>query len=274
MIRVGDKVPDLFMSANWFSEKTMCGLFTAGLENGVYGFDTAREYKVEKQVGRAIRRALTETGKKRKDIFVQTRICNEEIIRGNIRDEVYRSMDKMGLDYIDCFMFHWPTPDYYLKAWRELEKVFLEDKRIRSIGMCNLRLRHLHEMEQCVDIMPQVLQIEITPLWQVHDLCNYSAAHGIVLQAFSPLCKMIPPIKKSSVLGNLAEKYGVSIPQIILRWNYQRGIRPISLTSKVERVRTNFDIYSFELTEADMNLIKSMDCGYKYHLESATCWGF
>ena len=268
------RVPDLFMSANWFSEKTMCELFVAGLENGVRGFDTAREYKVEKRVGRALRKALAETGIKREEVFVQTRICNEEIIRGDIRDEVLHSVDKMGLDYIDCFMFHWPTPGYYIGAWGGLEKVYTEGDIVKSIGMCNCRLRHLREMEKAGVQLPDILQVEVTPLWQIKELYSYCQEKDITVQAFSPLCKMIPPIAKNPILIKLARKHNVSIPQIILRWDYQRGISPISLTGKVERVKSNFDIYGFSLSTEDMALIATLDCGYKYHLESATCWGF
>jgi len=267
-------IPDLFMAANWSNEKQMLHLFAEGLRSGVRGFDTAREYKVEKRVGKTLRLALQETGVARKNVFIQTRICNEEIIRGNIRDEVLKSLDKMGLEYLDCFMFHWPTPDYYIKAWGELEKLFVTDKVIHSIGMCNCRLRHLQQMENECSMLPDVLQVEITPLWQVSDLKDYCDSKGIVLQAFSPLCKMIDPIKNNAILQAVALKYGVSIPQIIIRWNYQRDIRPISLTTKVERVKSNYDIWGFELSETDMKKISSIDCGYKYHLESATCSGF
>ena len=267
-------VPDLFMAANWSNEKLMVQLFAEGLRTGVRGFDTAREYKVEKRVGKALRHALQETGVARKDVFIQTRICNEEIIRGNIRDEVLKSLDKMGLEYLDCFMFHWPTPDHYIKAWGELEKLFVTDNVIHSIGMCNCRLRHLLQMERDCSMLPDILQVEITPLWQVSDLKDYCDNKGIVLQAFSPLCKMIEPIKNNATLQTIASRHGVTIPQIIIRWNYQRGVRPISLTTKVERVKSNYDIWGFELSETDMKEISSIDCGYKYHLESATCSGF
>lgn len=272
--RITRYMPNLFMAANWSKEKDMAELFSAGLQVGVRGFDTAREYKVEKNVGRALKTALANTGIRREEIFIQTRICNEEIIRGKIKDEVYRSLDKMRVEYLDCFMFHWPTPDYYISAWRELEDLFINDKVVRSIGMCNCRLRHLLQMEKECNIMPHVLQVEVTPFWQINDLKEYCDIHDIYIQAFSPLCKMIEPIRENNVLKSLSDKYNVSIPQIILRWNYQRGIRPISLSSKVNRVYSNFDIWDFELSKSDMQMIASIDCGYKYHLESATCAGF
>lgn len=268
------KIPDMFMSANWSDEREMADLFTAGLQSGVKGFDTAREYKAEKRVGRALKAALERTATKRDEIFIQTRISNEEIIKGNIRDEVLRSIDKLGGVIPDCFMFHWPTPDYFLAAWHKLEDVYLKEKIVGSIGICNCRMRHLEFMEKECDLMPHILQVEVTPFWQVTELKAYCDRQGIVMQAFSPLCKMIDSIRTNVTLQNLSDKYCVSIPQIILRWNYQRGIKPISLSHKVERVKSNFNIWGFNLTESDMQLIADLDCGYKLHLESATCAGF
>lgn len=267
-------IPPLFMSANWFPEKQMTELFVAGLRQGVRGFDTAREYGAEAMVGRALRKALQEADVRREEIFVQTRISNEEIIRGHIYDEVHRSVDKMGMDYVDCFMFHWPTPDYWIPAWKQLETVYDKYNLIHSIGMCNCRKRHLLQMEKECALMPHVLQIEIQPFWQANDVVDYCHTRNIAVQAFSPLCKMIEPIRSNAVLKRIASVHGVSIPQVILKWHVQRGVSPISLSSKVSRVKENFNLSSFMLSEEEMSEIKKMDCGYKYHLESATCIGF
>lgn len=262
------------MSANWTTERNMVELFVCGLENGVRGFDTAREYRVEKTVGKAIKEALRITGIDRKDVFIQSRISNEEIIEGNIKKEVQKSLKNMGLDYFDCFMFHWPTPDYYINAWKQLEKVYIEGNILQNIGICNTRMRHLIKMKEEVGILPQVIQVEVTPFWQINDIYAFCNENHIKIEAFSPLCKMIEPIRNNEVLNTLANKHGVTLPQVILRWNYQRGIAPISWTSHKDRVRSNFDIYNFELTDEDMNLMASLDCGYKFHLESSTCIGF
>lgn len=268
------KLPLLFMSAR-ADEMQMTRLFVAGLQSGVRGFDTAREYRAEKSVGMALKAALAETGVERKDIFVQSRISNEEILRGNIRDEVMRSVETIGLDYLDSFMFHWPTPDVYVGAWRKLTDVYENDNVIKSIGICNVRQRHIQRMiDAHVDMLPQIVQVEVTPFWQVKVLKEFCDNHAIAMQAFSPLCKMIEPVRDNPVLKRLAAAYNVSVPQIILRWNVQRGIAPISMTSRVSRVKENFDIMSFYLSELDMRLISEQDCGYKYHLESATCVGF
>lgn len=270
-----EKMPQAFMSANWFKENAMKTLFVAGLEAGVRGFDTAREYKVESEIGRSLKYALKKTGIKREDIFVQTRISNEEVISGRIAEHVRKSLRNIDLGYLDCFMFHWPTPDYLKQSWAKLVDYANSNDIVRSIGICNCRLRHLKNLKEWFPSdMPQIVQIEIQPFWQANDVVDFCHENGILLQAFSPLCKMIAPIKDSPILNEIAAKYNKSIPQIILKWHQQRGISPISLTSKVERIQQNFCLSDFHLDEADMNKISSLDCGYKYHLESATCVGF
>lgn len=267
-------MPPLFMSANWFSEKQMTELFIAGLQSGVLGFDTAREYGVEAMVGRALKKALTETGIKREEIFLQTRISNEEIIKGHIYEEVCHSIDKMGMDYVDCFMFHWPTPDYYITAWKQLEGIYEKYDFVHSIGMCNCRMRHLRQMEITCLRLPHILQIEIQPLWQANDVVGYCRSHKIAVQAFSPLCKMIQPVRENAVLNRIAENHHASVAQIILKWHQQRGIAPITMTSKVTRIKENCSLSDIELNDDEMNEIGMLDCGYKYHLESATCIGY
>lgn len=267
--------PMLFMSANWFPLKQMQKLFVAGLLSGIRGFDTAREYRKEELVGKALAAALKETGISREEVFIQSRISNEELIKGKIKDEVYRSLDKMNLEYFDSFMFHWPTPDYYIDAWRKLESVYTTDNVLKSIGLCNVRQRHFDKMiENKVDMLPQIVQIEVTPFWQVKELKSFCDKNKISIQAFSPLCKMIEPIRSNQLLNDLAIKHGVSIPQLILKWHLQRGIYPITMSSKVEHVRNNSVLNSFCLESSEMNELASLDCGYKYHLESSTCYGF
>lgn len=262
------------MSANWTDEGTMRKLFVEGLKSGVRCFDTAREYKSEKQIGRALKWSLDHVGLKREEIFVQTRISNFELKSKSLLKEIEKSNDNLGLGYIDCFMFHWPTPNIYIEKWRELIDIFKGDNRVRAIGLCNCRIRHLQKLlNEGVEMLPQILQVEVQPFWQATDLKRFCDEYGILLQAFSPLCKMIEPIRNNPTLLFIAEKHNVTVPQIILKWHIQRGVFPITLTRKVERVGLNFNL-SFELSDNDMSDIAQLDCGYKYHLESSTCIGF
>lgn len=266
-------IPNVFMSANWFDEDRMKRLILAAMQAGVRGFDTAREYKAERKIGNAIKFALRETGLKREDIFVQTRISNQEIINGHISKEIEKSLDKLNLDYIDCFMFHWPTPDYFQSSWEKLLDYKQSHDTVKSTGLCNCRLRHLVKMQNSGVELPQIIQIEIQPFWQAKDVVAFCQDREIAIEAFSPLCKMIPAVKNNEILQMIARKHGVDIARVILRWHTQRGVSPISLTSKPERIFSNFDL-NFELDDDDMYAISLLDSGYKYHLESATCVGF
>lgn len=269
-------IPTAFMSANWMPEDLMYRLFVEGLKCGVRAFDTAREYKTEKSIGRALKKALTELGIERREIFVQSRISNEELQNRNLEDEVKRSIDNIGLEYLDCFMFHWPTPNLYIPKWKDLTGILKKGNTpIRSIGLCNCRKRHLERMKsEGVTFLPQIIQVEVHPFWQIKELKAFCDENAILVQAFSPLCKMIEPIKNNALLNKFANKYNVSVTQIILKWHLQRGIYPISLTHKVERVKQNYNLEAFKLSEQDMQDISGLDCGYKFHLESATCIGF
>ena len=267
-------IPTAFMSANWMPEDLMYRLIVEGLKCGVRAFDTAREYKTEKSIGRALSKAIATLGIDRKDIFVQSRISNEELQNGKLEDEVKCSVDNIGMGYLDCFMFHWPTPDLYIPKWKELIGIFRNSDTIRSIGLCNCRMRHLERMKrENVEILPQIIQVEVQPFWQIKELKAFCDENNILIEAFSPLCKMIEPIRSNALLNNLANKYQVSVAQVILKWHLQRGIYPISLTHRIERVKSNYD-FSFTLSANDMAEISTLDCGYKYHLESATCIGF
>lgn len=273
LLRNNYLMPKMSMSANWYSQKQMRDLFVEGIKNGVVAFDCAREYNSEHRTGLALKGALEITGFKRENVFITTRISNFEIRKGQIRKEVERSLRKMSLDYVDCFMFHWPTPEYYITAWKELEKVY-EEGLCKSIGMCNLRERHIIEMYRQVEIMPHVIQIEVHPLRQAQKIVDMCTKYKIAVQAFSPLCKMIPLIRENKMLCQLANKYQVTVAQLILHWHIQRGLGFVSLTSKVERIKSNYDLFTFEISPEDMMKIKELNSNYKFHLESASCPGF
>jgi diketogulonate reductase-like aldo/keto reductase len=273
ILRNGKEMPRIFMSANCFDLKQTEKLIITGLESGVRGFDCAREYGSEKRLGKALKFALEEKGISRKDVFIQSRISNWEIREGNIINEIEKSLKNMGLDYFDCFMFHWPTPAFYIKSWKGMEDAY-KNNLTKSIGVCNFRIRHFMKMDGCVEIFPHVLQAEFHPFRQAPNLINYCNNHKIAIQAFSPLLKMIPKVTENKTLKELALKYKVPIATLILRWHIQKDLCPISMTSKMERIKENFNICSLNISETDMAMINLLDEEYKFHLESATCPGF
>lgn len=270
----GVEMPPIIMSTNWMDYPTMKKVVTAGLKIGFRSFDTARDYGNEHIVGRVLKECIEEQGVKREDIFITTKIGNSQQRLGNIEEQIDISLRNLQIDYVDCWLMHWPYPEYYIDTYHKMEKVYQIGK-IRSIGMANYHVRHFVKLWKAgFDVAPHCVQFEHHPMRTADDIQEFCREHNIAIQAYSPLCRMIAPIKNSPILKAIAERTGKSIGQVILRWHYQHQSVPCFKSVKPERLEENFNIWDFELTEEDMALINTMDVDYKYHLESASCPGF
>lgn len=270
----GIEMPPIIMSTNWMDYKIMKEIVTAGLEIGYRAFDTARDYSNEHIVGRVLKECLKEQGINREEIFITTKIGNSQQKIGNIEKQIDISLKNLQTDYVDCWMMHWPYPDYFINTYHKMEKVY-ETGKVHAIGMANYHVRHLKKLwESGFNIAPHCVQFEHHPLRTAEDIQSFCREHEIAIQAYSPLCRMIEPIKESSILKDISERNGKSIGQVILRWHYQHGSVPCFKSVKPDRLKENFNIWDFELTPEEMSAINSMNCDYKYHLESASCPGF
>lgn len=274
MLHNGVTMPPLIMSTNRMDYPTMKQVVAAGLKIGYRAFDTARDYGNEPIVGRVLRECMQEQGLQREDIFITTKIGNSQQKQGNIAEQIEISLKNLQTDYVDCWLMHWPYPDYYIETYHRMEAVYRSGK-VRAIGMANGHVRHLRKLwDAGFDIAPHCVQFEHHPLRTTDDIIDFCHEHRIAIQAYSPLCRMIAPIRESAILQGIAERTGKSIGQIILRWHYQHGTVPCFISLRPERLKENFDIWNFELSEKDMAAIASMNQDYKYHLESASCPGF
>lgn len=270
----GVQMPSLVMSTNWMDYKEMKAVVLAGLQCGFRAFDTARDYHNEHIVGRVIQECLKETGVSREEIFITTKIGNGQQAQGNIAEQMEMSLRNLRTDYVDLWLMHWPYPNYYIDTWHKMEKVYATGKA-KAIGMANYRVRHFrHLFEAGVEVNPHCVQFEFHPMRTSDELVAYCREHHIAIQAYSPLCRMIDPIRQSEILNHLAKKYGKTLAQIILRWHYQQGIVPVFKSTKPARIRENFNIFDFALTDEEIKDISSLDEDYKFHLESASCPGF
>ena len=270
----GVKMPPIVMSTNWMGYDEMKAVVKAGLECGYRAFDTARDYNNEDIVGRVISECLKELQIPREEIFITTKIGNSQQALGNISEQIDMSLKNLRTEYVDLWLMHWPYPNYYIDTWHKMEKVY-ESGKVKAIGMANYRVRHFkHLFDAGVTINPHCVQFEFHPMRTANDIVSYCCEHDIKIQAYSPLCRMIEPIRNSAILKNLAEKYGKSIGQIILRWHYQQGIVPVFKSTRPQRIRENFDIFNFEMNDEEIARISSLDEDYKFHLESASCPGF
>ena len=222
------------------------------LEAGYRMIDTASVYKNEDGVGRAIKSSSIP----RSELFITTKVWNTAQRIGNVDGAFERSLERLQLDYVDLYLVHWPVPGCYLDTWRSLEKIY-QSGRAKAIGVSNFEIHHLQELFEISGIVPAVNQIEYHPLWNRSELACYCQQHNIAVQAYAPLAR--GAYSQRDVLIRIGEKYGKTAVQVGLRWMIQKGISVIPKSVHPERIRSNADIFDFELTEIDMKTIDAMD---------------
>ena len=225
-----------------------------GLEAGYRSIDTAAVYHNEEQVGRGIKTS----GVAREDIFLTTKVWNEDLRKDNVLNAFEESLKKLDTDYLDLYLIHWPVKDCYKGAWDVLQKLYTQG-RIKAIGVSNFMIEHLEDLLSGADVIPAVNQIEYHPHLLQPELLDYNREKKIQVEAWSPL--MQGKIFSIKEITELAEKYGKTAVQIILRWNIQNNVVTIPKSSHKERIIDNTDIFDFELVEEDMVLLNSLDIG-------------
>lgn len=246
----GIKMPLLGLGVYDMYEKTAEEAVSNALEIGYRLIDTAAMYRNEKEVGNAIRNS----GIKRSDIFVTTKVANANQGFDATLLAFDTSMKLLNIDYIDLYLVHWPIKGKRKDTWKALEKLYSE-KKVRAIGVANYLIPFLEELAVYANIMPLLNQVEFSPYLYLHELLHYCRQHSIQLQSYTPLLrgkKFTDPR-----LLNLAAKYIKTPAQVILRWNIQHGISTIPKSANKERLQENFDIFDFTIDPADMNLMDS-----------------
>ena len=227
------------------------------LEHGYRHIDTASIYNNESGVGEGIRASKVD----RKDIFVVSKVWNSDQGYESTLKAYNDSLDRLGLDYLDLYLIHWPKEGLYKETWRALEKLYKE-KRVRAIGVSNFLKHHLKDLMSEAEVVPMVNQMEFHPFLVQQDLVDFCHQNGIQYEAWSPM--MQGHIFKMEEFKNLAEKYNKTIAQIVLRWDLQKGVVTIPKSSKKERIVANADIFDFELDAQDVALLDAMDQGKRF----------
>lgn len=226
------------------------------LKNGYRLIDTAQAYMNEKAVGDAIR----ECGIDRSEFFITTKVWVQDYTYEKALKACERSLEKLGVDYIDLVLLHQPIGDY-LSAWRALEKLY-KDGKIKAIGMANCYPHVICDICETVEIKPMVNQVELHPFFQQQNNLDIMKEYDVVPEAWAPFNEGNRNLFTDPTLTEIGNKYGKSAAQVALRWNIQRGVVVIPKSIHEERMKQNIDVFDFNLTDEDMEEISKMDIGH------------
>ena len=221
------------------------------LNLGYRQIDIASFYGNEEGVGKGI----AESGIDRKDIFLVTKLWNDDHGYEETINAFNKSIKKLGVDYLDLYLIHWPNK-LNSETWRAFEDLYKEGK-VRAIGVCNFKIGHLEELKKTAKIMPMVNQIEIHPCKTQKDMIEYCNKNNIQVVAWGPI--MRGKIFSLPLMLELSEKYNKSIAQITLRWHIQNGVIPIPKSSNEERIKANLDIFDFNISSEDIKKIDELN---------------
>ena len=234
------------------NEETERGVLWA-LEAGYRHIDTAAYYGNEKAVGKAVK----SSGLKRNEVFVTTKLWNQDQRDKRQREAFEKSLDELGLEYVDLYLIHWPVSNFP-ETWNILEDI-LKSGKAKAIGVSNFQPRHLDKLAETATVTPAVNQVESHPLLTQKPLIEYCAKKGIACQAWSPLGGKGARILDEKTIKDLADKHGRTPAQIVLRWDLQRGITPLPKSVHQERIISNARLFDFSLGDDDMAVIDAMN---------------
>ncbi len=224
----------------------------AAVDVGYRAIDTASIYLNEAGVGRAV----SECGVPREQLFITTKLWNADQGYDSALRAFDASLERLGMDYVDLYLIHWPVKGRYKDSWRALERIHGEG-RARAIGVSNFLVHHLENLMGNASIMPMVNQVEFHPRLVQPQLLEFCKRHHIQPEAWSPL--MQGKILDLREVAAIASRHGRTISQVVLRWNIQKGVVTIPKSVRRERIEENAQIFDFELTEEDMQQIDALD---------------
>lgn len=250
----GVKMPQVGFGVFQIKDKEECvRVILDAIDAGYRLIDTAQSYGNEEAVGEAIKKTTVP----REELFITTKVWISNYGSENAKASIEDSLNKMQLDYLDLVLLHQPFKDYY-GAYRALVDLYKEGK-IKAIGVSNFYPDRLVDLCLDMDVIPAVNQVEVNPFHQQNLALEYNQKYSVQLEAWAPFAEGKNGIFENKILSDIGKKYNKSIGQVILRWLVQRGIVPLAKTVRNERMEENINIFDFELSQEDMNIIAQMN---------------
>ncbi|MFP7734990.1 aldo/keto reductase [Priestia aryabhattai] len=260
-LRNGVKMPWLGLGVFKVEEgPELVNAVKTAIVKGYRSIDTAAIYGNEEGVGEGIRQGLKEAGLSREDIFVTSKVWNADLGYEATLAAYETSLQKLGLEYLDLYLIHWPVEGKYKEAWKALETLYKEEK-VRAVGVSNFQIHHLEDLMKDGDVKPVINQVEYHPRLTQKELHAFCQKHDIQLEAWSPL--MQGELLDNNVLKEIAEKHGKSVAQIILRWDLQNGVVTIPKSTKEHRIVENSSLFDFELDAEDVSKIDGLNQNHR-----------
>jgi 2,5-diketo-D-gluconate reductase A len=255
-LRGDTDIPQLGFGVFQVPPEDTADVVTRAFDTGYRHIDTAAAYENEAEVGQAFHAS----GLDREDVFITTKCFNTDHGYEQARNAFKTSLDRLGLDYVDLYLIHWPVPsqDKYVETW----KAFIElqaEGLVRAIGVSNFQPDHLRRIVDETGVTPAVNQVELHPRLQQAGLRREHADRGIVTEAWSPLAQ--GAVLDDPVVTGIADKHEVTPGQVVIRWHLQLGNVVIPKSVTPARIAENFDVFGFHLTEAEMEAIAGLDAG-------------
>lgn len=217
-----------------------------------------------------ISKAIKQSSKSREDLFLTSRISNRAQFNNTVREEFFDTIKKWEVDYVDLLQFHWPVTDRYIDTWKEMIKL-KEEGYVKVLGVANCHQHHIEALEKATGVIPEVNQIEAHPLFTQKPLLKYCKSKGIIVEAYTPVGRYDDRLIRLPLLKRLEEKYHKNFVQIILRWHVQNEVIPVVRALNPKHQKDNIDIFDFELTKEDMDLIDGININSRLRYNPDNC---
>ncbi len=252
----GNVMPQLGLGVWQATNEEVISAIHKALEVGYRSIDTAAAYKNEDGVGQA----LSTAGIHRDDLFITTKLWNADQQRAH--QAIEESLEKLKLDRVDLYLMHWPVPekDHFVEAWKSLIDI-QKQGLATSIGVCNFHVNHLQRLIDETSVAPAINQIELHPLMQQRQLHAWNATHKIQTESWSPLAQGGKGVFDQPIIRKLAEKYGKTPAQIVIRWHLDSGLVTIPKSVTATRIEENFRVWDFRLEKDELGEIAKLDNG-------------